>query len=404
MSYPASLSLLAPASLSPDSRRGPRPCPPHPHNPDDPDRRSDRHSTRHPEQLAQNARLPNTAAAPRPGGQPHAGPSPHPGLAPRPEAHPSQLLDWLRLAARQVFGTELAARIEPYRACNRCVSHVRWCGEGVVGRLDPARPELRQLGITPLTPSLVLGASADPYPSAEALRRRTRSLLECLLRRTSSERRAHAGHPAPSAHRAHRAHAGHPAPSAHRAHAGHSAPSAHRAHPADAGLPVDASIPELEEIPGLLGIIGLDLSILTRSPLVLRDLDLLAELDQRHTVTVGVLIPAVDPALAWRLERGPGPASPPASPDERFELVRTLAAHGIAVEVVCTPIQPGINNSTAALRAVFDRAHEAGAFDVRPAPRHPSIRPTRVEAQQLLALFHRLRLERGFPRVVAARG
>lgn len=261
--------------------------------------------------------------------------------------HPSQLLDWLRLAARQVFGTELAERIEPYRACSSCVSQVRWCGCGCAcGEIVPGRfdsPDLRQLGVTPLTPSLILGAKADPYPLAEAVRQRTRGLLERL-----------------------------------------SAPQE---------------------------TFGLEISILTRSPLLLRDLDLLADLDQRHSVTVGVLIPAADPRLARRLEQRPAlgnpgnpPASPPASPDERFELVQTLASHGIATEVLCTPILPGENSTTAALRELFERAHQAGAFDVRPAPRHPAIRPTPAESQQLLALFHRLRLERGFPRVLPGRG
>jgi DNA repair photolyase len=197
-------------------------------------------------------------------------------------------------------------------------------------RFDP--PDLSQLGITPLTPSLILGAQADPYPAAEAVHQRTRRLLEHL--------------------------------------------------------------PET---------IGLEISILTRSPLLLRDLDLLVDLDQRHVVTVGVLIPAADPRLARRLERRSG-AKVLATPDNRFELVRALAAQGIATEVLCTPIRPGENSSTAVLRELFDRAHQAGAFDVRPAPIHPSIRPTAAESQQLLALFRRLRLERGFPRVLPGRG
>jgi len=108
----------------------------------------------------------------------------------------------------------------------------------------------------------------------------------------------------------------------------------------------------------------------------------------------------------------PSPASPvssaadafPVSPAARFELVRTLAAHGIATEVVCTPIHPGLNNGVAVLRQLFDLAYRAGAFDVRPAPRHPAMPPSSAESRQLLALFHRLRLERGFPRVLPGRG
>jgi len=230
-------------------------------------------------------------------------------------------------------------------------------------RLDiPELFDSWQLGITPLTPSLILGAKADPYPPAEATQRRTRRLLEGARE--------------------------------------------------------------------IRSISGLEISILTRSPLLLRDLDLLVDLDQRHTVTVSVLIPAAEAKLASRIEasapsiqpRSPQPAlssfaaasrsappSPPSlpsppSPDVRFELVRALTSHGIATQVLCTPVRPGLNNSVAVLRRLFDRAHDAGAFDVCPAPRHPSLRPTSTESRQLLALFHRLRLERGFPRTLPGRG
>ena len=84
--------------------------------------------------------------------------------------------------------------------------------------------------------------------------------------------------------------------------------------------------------------------------------------------------------------------------------MRTLAAHGIAVEVLCTPVVPGRNNGIEALRRLFDLAHQAGVCDVRPAPRHPALQPTDAESRQLLALFHRLRLEQGFPRTLPGRG
>jgi hypothetical protein len=287
--------------------------------------------------------------------RPQVAPAPPAWRTPAPPpAHPSQLLEWLRLAARQVFGTELTARIEPYRACRRCVSQVRWCGEGLPAHPETA-PGLQDVGITPITPSLVIGAKADPYPPAEAARLRTRGLLLQLARPVRSLR-------SPSENGT-----------------GHS----------------------------------LEISILTRSPLLLRDLDLLVDLDQRHALTVGVLIPAADPKLARRLEstwavpQPPAPTSSspsPASPAARFELIRALAAHGIATEVVCTPIQPGVNNGVAVLRRLFDLAHQAGARDVRPAPRHPALPPSSAESRQLLALFRRLRLERGFPRTLPGRG
>jgi hypothetical protein len=269
----------------------------------------------------------------------------------RPPSQPSQpsqlpdLFDWLRLATRQLFRAELEARLEPYRACRCCVAQVRWCGEGVptgtvpLDRSAGARPDAGITGITPLTPCLILGAKADPYSPAEATQRLTQRTLRCLLELFAGDPRA------------------------------------------------------------ISSVSGIEISILTRSPLLLRDLDLLVDLDRRHAVTVSVLIPAAEAELAGRIEAN---TSPP-SPDIRFELVHTLAAHGIATRVVCTPIQPGLNNSVAVLRRLLARAHEAGAFDVSPAPRHPALRPTSAESRQLLALFHRLRLERGFPRTSPGR-
>ena len=281
-------------------------------------------------------------------------PAVRPSQLRRPLAQSSQpsqlpdLFDWLRLATRQLFRAELEARLEPYRACRCCVAQVRWCGEGVPTGTVPLDPPHGGIaGITPLTPCLILGAKADPYPPAEATRRLTRRTLRRLLERPRA----------------------------------------------------------------ISTISGIEISILTRSPLLLRDLDLLVDLDRRHAVTVSVLIPAAEAELAARIETNTSPPSPPSSPsppsppspDSRFELVHALAAHGIATRVVCTPIQPGLNNSVAVLRRLLARAHEAGAFDVSPAPRHPALRPTSAESRQLLALFHRLRLERGFPRTSPGR-
>ena len=296
--------------------------------------------------------LPVARAVPAPAGRPLPRGSRRPrGTTP---PHPSQLLDllnlgnWLRLATRQLFRTELEAKLEPYRACRSCVAQVRWCGEGVpTSTVAPDRPPgaplLESMGImeiTPLTPCLILGAQADPYSPAESTQRLTQRTLRRLLERF-------------------------------------------------AGDPREGS--------------GMEISILTRSPLLLRDLDLLVDLDRRHAVTVSVLIPAAEAELARRIEATvPDRPSPP-SPDVRFDLVHALAAHGIATRVVCTPVQPGLNNGVAVLRRLLARAHEAGACDVHPAPRHPALRPTSAESRQLLALFHRLRLERGFPRTLPGR-
>src|SRR5262245_10314846 len=47
---------------------------------------------------------------------------------------------------------------------------------------------------------------------------------------------------------------------------------------------------------------GLEIAITTRSPRILRHLDILTDLDRRSVVTVRMLVPTVDPELAERLE------------------------------------------------------------------------------------------------------
>src|ERR1700688_2018322 len=107
----------------------------------------------------------------------------------RPPSQPSQLpdlFDWLRLATRQLFRAELEARLEPYRACRCCVAQVRWCGEVVPTGTMPldrsaGAPHRGISGITPLTPCLVLGANTLPYSPAEATQRLTQRTLRRLL-------------------------------------------------------------------------------------------------------------------------------------------------------------------------------------------------------------------------------
>lgn len=127
---------------------------------------------------------------------------------------------------------------------------------------------------------------------------------------------------------------------------------------------------------------GLEISITTRSPRILYDLDLLVELDKRHAVTVRVLVSS--PA-----ERGP-----------LLHAVRTLAAEGIATKLVWAPEASGTGDAEKILPALFTEAWEAEALDVEVEP--PSLpRPAR---ERLLATLRRLRLEHGFPRELPGRG
>ena len=100
---------------------------------------------------------------------------------------------------------------------------------------------------------------------------------------------------------------------------------------------------------------GYRLGIITKSSLITRDIDLLQKIAERNTLVVHITITTTDAALARKLE----PRAP--RPDLRFDAVRKLREAGITTGVLCSPLLPGINDSSRSLVAVASRAAAAGA-------------------------------------------
>jgi DNA repair photolyase len=107
---------------------------------------------------------------------------------------------------------------------------------------------------------------------------------------------------------------------------------------------------------------GLEIAVLTASPLVTCDFDLLAALDTPHSLTVELSLPTVDPVLARALSPT---AHPPA---ELLAATAELAAQGLAVRLRLRPLMPGINDSDAAAARLLAAAADAGALDVAASP------------------------------------
>ena len=103
-------------------------------------------------------------------------------------------------------------------------------------------------------------------------------------------------------------------------------------------------------------------SLVTRSPLVLRDLDLLRELDSRGALRITVPVPPSPRALTLGLE----PGFPPAL--ERLELVARLAKEGMFVGVLASPVIPGGGDERRSLGHLVCAADAAGAKFLRVAP------------------------------------
>ena len=93
--------------------------------------------------------------------------------------------------------------------------------------------------------------------------------------------------------------------------------------------------------------------VITRSAIIRRDVDILAELATVADVSVYVSVPFADARLARRLE----PGAP--TPRVRFETMRVLADAGIRVGVAVAPIIPGLNDEQVV--DVLEAARDAGA-------------------------------------------
>ncbi len=109
---------------------------------------------------------------------------------------------------------------------------------------------------------------------------------------------------------------------------------------------------------GVLGEARNPFSIITRGPMILRDVDVLTEAARRASVHVTFSIPTLDEDV-WRTTE-PGTAHP----RQRLRALTALVEAGIAVGVGMAPILPGLSDRPEQLRAVVEAARAAGATGV----------------------------------------
>ena len=100
---------------------------------------------------------------------------------------------------------------------------------------------------------------------------------------------------------------------------------------------------------------GYRLGIITKSNLIVRDIDLLSRIARQNTLVVHVTITTADAVLARKLE----PRAP--RPDLRFAAVKQLRAAGITTGILCSPMLPGINDAEDSIDRVATAAAAAGA-------------------------------------------
>jgi DNA repair photolyase len=106
---------------------------------------------------------------------------------------------------------------------------------------------------------------------------------------------------------------------------------------------------------GVLAEAGNPFSIITRGPMIVRDVDVLQEAARRADVSVTFSVPTLDEDV-WR-KTEPGTANP----RQRLRALKQLVAAGIRANVGMAPLLPGISDAPEQIEEVVRAAREAGA-------------------------------------------
>jgi DNA repair photolyase/intein/homing endonuclease len=109
---------------------------------------------------------------------------------------------------------------------------------------------------------------------------------------------------------------------------------------------------------------GTPSSVLTKSPLLLRDIELMQQVHEAAGFAANLSIPTLD-EKAWRASE---PHTP--HPRKRIEAVAELNRAGIPTGVLIAPLMPGINDSPEQVEEILKLCGEAGATSIGGIPLH----------------------------------
>jgi DNA repair photolyase len=139
------------------------------------------------------------------------------------------------------------------------------------------------------------------------------------------------------------------------------------------------------------------IGIITRGPLIVRDIDVLADASRRAKVGITFSIPTLDHDIWRRTE----PATAP--PRQRLRAIRALTDAGLDASVGMAPILPGLSDDPAKMADVIRAARDAGATSVwtnvlylRPGTREHFLENLARAWPDLLPLYERLYAGRAY--------
>jgi DNA repair photolyase len=138
-------------------------------------------------------------------------------------------------------------------------------------------------------------------------------------------------------------------------------------------------------------------SIITRGPLIVRDVDVLAEAARRAKVSVTFSVPTLDDEVWRRTEPGT------AHPRQRLRALKTLVDAGVRANVGMAPLLPGLSDRPDLIEQVVREAREAGACGVwanllylRPGTREHFLEALAEDYPEQLPAYERLYARRAY--------
>lgn len=110
----------------------------------------------------------------------------------------------------------------------------------------------------------------------------------------------------------------------------------------------------------LINTYNFGVAIATKSPLVVRDIDILKQIQQHSPVLVKITITTADDELCKKIERNVAVSS------ERFQAIKELSNQGIYCGILFMPLLPFINDTIDNVLATVQLAHASGAKFIYP--------------------------------------
>jgi DNA repair photolyase len=139
--------------------------------------------------------------------------------------------------------------------------------------------------------------------------------------------------------------------------------------------------------------------LITRGPMIVRDVDVLAEAARRAEVSVTFSVPTLDVEVWRRTEPGTAP------PRQRLRALTTLVDAGIRTSVGMAPILPGLSDHPEQLAQVVKAARDAGACGIwanvlhlRPGTREHFLESLARDWPELLPSYEQLYASRAYLR------